>query len=60
MSITSDEYDRKCQELKSKQYDINERIKTHLKADENFKITVNTVPSIASKAYEIFESSNID
>jgi len=60
LSITSDEYDRKCQELKSKQYQINDRIKTYLKADENFKITVITVLYIASKAYEIFESSNIE
>ena len=58
--ITSNDYDKKCQELKNKQYDINERIKKYLKADENFKLTVNTILSIASKAYEIFESSNID
>ena len=35
-------------------------MKNHLKADQNFKITVNTVLSIASKAYELFESSNIE
>ena len=35
-------------------------MKNHLKADQNFKLTVNTVLSIASKAYELFESSNIE
>jgi site-specific DNA recombinase len=59
-SITTDDYDRKCQELKNRQYKNNEIIKNHLKADQNFKLTVNTVLSIASKAYELFESSNIE
>ena len=35
-------------------------MKNYLKADQNFKITVNTVLSIASKAYELCESSNIE
>ena len=58
--ITTDEHERKCQELKSRQFQINEQIKNHLKADESFQVTVNTVLSLASKAYEIFESSNIE
>jgi len=57
--ITTDDYDKKCQELKNKQFRNNEIMKSYLKADQNFKITVNTVLSIASKAYELFESSNI-
>lgn len=60
MRITTDDYDRKCQELKNRQYQINEQLKNYLKADENFKVTVNTVLSLASKAYELFESSNIE
>lgn len=59
-SITTDTYDRKCQELKTRQYSINEQIKSYLKADETFKLTVNTVLSIASKAYNLFESSKIE
>lgn len=59
-SITTDDYDRKCHELRTRQYSINEHIKKHLKADETFKLTVNTVLSIASKAYELFESSKIE
>jgi len=34
--------------------------KNHLKADETFQVTVKTVLSLASKAYDIFESSNIE
>lgn len=59
-SITTDDYDRKCQELKTRQYSINDQVKKHLKADETFKVTVNTVFSIASMAYELFESSKIE
>ena len=58
--ITNDDYDKKCQELKNQQYKNNELIRKYLKADQNFKLTVNTVLSIASKAYELFESSNIE
>ena len=58
--ITTDEYDRKCHQLKTRQYQISDLIKKHLKADETFKITVNTVFSIASMAYELFESSKIE
>jgi len=58
--ITTDDYDRKCQELKNRQYNINEQIKSYLKADETFKITANTVLSIASKAYDLFLSSTIE
>jgi len=57
--ITTEDYDKKCQELKNKQFRNNEIMKNHLKADQNFKLNVNTVLSIASKAYELFESSNI-
>jgi hypothetical protein len=39
---------------------INEQIKNYLKADETFQVTVKAVLSLASKAYEIFESSNIE
>ncbi|GJM15105.1 MAG: hypothetical protein DHS20C13_04320 [Thermodesulfobacteriota bacterium] len=59
-SITTDDYDKKWQELKTRQYNINDQVKKHLKADETFKVTVNTVFSIASMAYELFESSKIE
>lgn len=58
--INEYEYDRFRQQPRNKQYENSEKIKNYYKADENFKITVNKVLSLASKAYEIFESSNID
>jgi len=60
LRITTDDYDKKCHQLKTRQYQISDLIKKHLKADETFKITVNTVFSIASMAYELFESSKIE
>ncbi|MCZ6685512.1 MAG: hypothetical protein O6849_05970 [Candidatus Dadabacteria bacterium] len=48
--ITTDEYDRKCHQLKTRQYKISDQIKKHLKANGTFKITVNAVLSIASMA----------
>ena len=54
MENTTDNYDKKCQELKNKQFKKNEIMKNYPKADRNFKITVNTVLSIASKAYGLF------
>ena len=59
-SITTDDYDKKCHQLKTRQYQISDQIKKHLKADETFKITVNAVFSIAKKTYELFESSKIE
>jgi len=58
--FTTDDYDKKCQELKNRQIKNNDLIKQYLKADQNFEITVNTELSITSKAYELFESSNIE
>lgn len=58
--ITTEDYDKKCHELKNKQFKNNEIMKNYLKADKNFKLTVNTVLSLASKAFELFESSNIE
>ena len=58
--ITNDDYDKKNQELKNKQFKNNETMKNYLKADQNFKITVNTLLSSASKAYELFECSSIE
>ena len=37
--MNKDEYDKKCHEQKSRQYQISEKIKKYLQADETFKIT---------------------
>jgi len=59
-SITQDEYDRKATELREKQNQINAELKIHNDADEKFAVTLTSLISLASKAYEIFESSKIE
>ena len=58
-SITQDEYDKKATQLKERQRQINAELKIHNDADEQFGVTLTSLISMASKAYEIFESSKI-
>ena len=58
-SITENEYDRKASELKQRQYEINEQQKQYTVADEQFAITLSYLINLASRAYELFESSKV-
>lgn len=58
-SITRDEYDKKCMQMKERQYELNAELSAHTKADESFNITVSTLLDLASRAYELFESSKV-
>ena len=55
--ITKDIYDKKLKEYKEKQYELNQKLQEHTKADESYHITASTVFSLANRALEIFESS---
>ena len=55
--ITTDMFNQKLKEYKEKQQYLIEKIQTHDKADETFLMTINTVLSLAQRAYQIFESS---
>lgn len=55
--ITKDEYDKKQQEAKDKQYHLNIELEEHTKADHDYKIQVATVFNIARAMKEIFDSS---
>ncbi len=55
--ITTDEYDKKAEELKQKQYEIDLKLRQYSKADESFATTVSTLLDVTSRAYAIFESS---
>ena len=44
-------------EYKEKQYELNQKLQEHTKADESYHITASTVFSLANRALEIFESS---
>ncbi len=57
LRITKDEYDKKQQEAKDKQYHLNIELEEHTKADHDYKIHVATVFNLARRMKEIFESS---
>ena len=59
-SITQEIYDKKLTEYKEKQHDINIRMEEYTRADENFHIVANTVLSLANRALDIFESSEVN
>lgn len=60
LRITQDVYDRKMKEYKEKQYSINQQIEEYTQADENYHIIASTVFSLASRAREIFECSEVN
>ena len=47
-------------EYKEKQHDINIQMEEYTRADENYHIAASTVFSLANRALEIFESSEVD
>ena len=58
--ITQDEYDKKASELKQRQYEINEQQKQYTEADDQLAMTLSYLINIASRAYELFESSKAE
>ncbi len=53
-------YQKKFQEEKARQQEIVSQMERHVRADEQFYITANTVMRLASRAREIFESSEVE
>lgn len=58
-SITKDDYDKKLQELKDKQYRLDIEAEEHTKADHDYKITVSRVFSISRRIGAIFTGSEV-
>jgi site-specific DNA recombinase len=58
--ITRDEYDKKARELKQRQAEIGLRVAQHEKGDGDFRITLESLISLASRAGELFERSKIE
>ena len=50
-------YDRKYQEYRTKQEEINRKINSLQKADHEYYITASYILSLASRAYDLFLSS---
>lgn len=56
MRITKDDYDRKLQELKDRQYRLNTELEEYNKADHEYHIQISTILNLARKTRTIFES----
>ncbi len=59
-SITKDVYNNKLLQFTNRQQEINRLLEQHHKGNEQFKIALSSLISLASHAYDIFESSTID
>lgn len=55
--ITQDVYDTKQQELKTRQYQIHQELGAHHAADDSYRVTVSSLISLVSRAYQLFQSS---
>jgi len=58
--ITQDEYDKKARELKQQQAEIAVRIEEHQKGEGDFRTTLESLISLASRAAELFERSKTE
>jgi site-specific DNA recombinase len=59
-SITQDEYDNKARELKQRQTEIALRTEQHQKGEGDFRTTLESLISLASRASELFERSKTE
>jgi hypothetical protein len=58
--ITQDDYDKKARELKEKQAEFALRIEQHQQGDGEYRTTLESLISLASRAAELFERSKTD
>ncbi len=59
-SITGNEYDKKATELKERQVELSMRIEQHQKGEGEYRTTLESLISVASRAAAIFERSKIE
>jgi DNA invertase Pin-like site-specific DNA recombinase len=59
-SITQDEYDKKARELKECQIEIAVRIEQHQQGDSEYRTTLESLISLASRAAELFDRSKTE
>ncbi|WP_375333137.1 recombinase family protein [Candidatus Tisiphia endosymbiont of Psammoecus bipunctatus] len=55
--LSTEEFQRKKQQLKDRQYEIDRLLKTYDEADDKFTDTATTLITLASEAYETFKGS---
>jgi len=58
--ITQDDHDRKARELKERQTEIALRIEQHQQGEGDYRTTLESLISVASRAAEIFERSKTE
>jgi hypothetical protein len=58
--ITQDVYDKKARELKEEQAEIATRIEQHQQGEGEYRTTLESLISLASRASELFERSKTD
>lgn len=56
-SITKPDYDKKQHDFHQRRHEINRELSAHIHADDSFRITVSSLFSLASRAYQLFRSS---
>lgn len=59
-SITRDVYNNKQTQLVARQQEINQLLEQHHKGNEQFKIALTSLVTLASHAFDLFERSTID
>jgi site-specific DNA recombinase len=59
-SITKDVYHKKHQDMTQRQYEINRELESHHEGNDQFKIALSMLVTLASKSWDIFKSSTID
>lgn len=59
-SITQSVYDKKVQELRNRQREIEHKLSNHTSADETFHYTLSALVSLTSRAHECFAHANVE
>lgn len=59
MSITKDEYDKERQAFMARRAEINHELEGHHAGDDQFKIALTSLVTLASRSWDIFQRSTI-
>ena len=60
LQLLTARYDKKARELKQQQTEIGLRIERHQKGDDDYRIALESLISLASRAVELFERSKAE
>ncbi len=60
MCITTEEYDKKAEEYNIEENDLMIQLEEHTQGNQNFYIAPNKIIDLTQRAWEIFESSEVE